>query len=202
MTPLLHAGCFGTHETTNMQSFPKHTVKTAPEASRHMLEQAERTMGFVPNLYAHLAEAPVVLEVYFALSAQFQKTSLTAAERQIVLLATSVENGCEFCVAAHSMLALRMTGLSTDAVDALRAGADPTEPRLGALAKFTRAVVAQRGWIGDTGLAAFLVAGFSAQQALEVVLGVAMKTLSNYANHLTRTETNPELSAFVWKRTV
>ena len=183
-----------------MHSFPKHTAQTAPEASRQMLGQAERTMGFVPNLYAHLAEAPAALEAYFGLSAQFQKTSLTAAERQVVLLVTSVENGCEFCVAAHSMIALKMAGLSTETVDALRAGTDPTDPRLGALAKFTRAVVAQRGWIGDAGVAAFFAAGFSAQQALEVVLGVAMKTLSNYANHLTRTQTNSELSAFTWKR--
>ncbi|MBS0455991.1 MAG: carboxymuconolactone decarboxylase family protein [Proteobacteria bacterium] len=183
-----------------MNCFPRHTPRTAPEASRLMLVSAEQSMGFVPNLYAHLAEAPAALEAYFGLSAQFQKTSLTEIERQVVLLATSVENGCNFCVAAHSMIALRMARMPTESVDALRAGIDPPDPRLGALARFTRAVVAKGGWVTDAEMAEFFAARFSAQQALEVVLGVAMKTLSNYANHLTRTETNPELSAYAWKR--
>lgn len=183
-----------------MNNFPKHSTQTAPEAARQMLEKAERAMGFVPNLYAHLAEAPAALEAYFGLSAQFEKTSLTAAERQVVLLAVSVENGCEFCVAAHSMIGVKMAGVAAEAVDALRAGGALADPRLDALAKFTRAMVKHRGWVPNDGLASFFAAGFSPQQALEVVLGVAMKTLSNYANHLTGTQTNPELSAFAWKR--
>lgn len=181
-----------------MKSFPAHSAKTAPEASRPMLEKAEQAMGFVPNLYTHLAEAPAALEAYFGLSAQFDKTSLTAIERQVVLLATSFENGCEFCVAAHSMIAVKMAGVPAETVEALRAGASPDDSRLQALATFTRAVVTQRGRVPDTDLASFFSAGFGAQQALEVVLGVAMKTLSNYANHLSDTQTNPQLSAFAW----
>ncbi len=165
-----------------------------------MLEKAEQAMGFVPNLYAHLSEAPAALEAYFGLSAQFDKTSLTAIERQVVLLAASIENGCEFCVAAHSMIAVKMAGVPAETVEALRAEGTPEDPRLQALATFTRAVVTQRGRVPDADLASFFSAGFGPQQVLEVVLGVAMKTLSNYANHLSGTQTNPELSVFAWTR--
>lgn len=185
-----------------MNRFTKYTGESAPEASRLMLERAQRKLGFIPNLYAHLAEAPATLEAYFGLSAAFDKTSLSAAERQVVLLAASVENGCEFCVAAHSMNAVKIAGVPAAAVDSLRGGTDLADLRLNALAKFTRAVVTQRGWVTEEGVADFFAAGFSAQQALEVVLGVTMKTLSNYANHMTGTQTNPELSAFAWQRLV
>ncbi len=144
----------------------------------------------------------MALEAYFGLAAAFEKTSLTAPERQVVLLAVSVENGCEFCVAAHSMIALKIAGVPAAAVESLRAGTELADPRLNAMANFTRAVVTQRGWVSEEGVADYFAAGFSAPQALEVVLGVTMKTLSNYANHITGTQTNPELSAFAWKHPV
>lgn len=183
-----------------MSSFALHTPDTAPAAARPLLEGAKAKLGFVPNLYAHLAEAPSALEAYFQLSAQFDKTSLSPVERQVVLLAASVENGCEFCVAAHSMVARKMAHAPDPVVDALRAGQPLPDARLQALASFTRAVVRQRGWVADAPLATFLAAGYTRQQSLEVVLGVAMKTLSNYANHLTGTETNPEFDAEAWSR--
>lgn len=183
-----------------MNTFTPHTLETAPEQARPLLNGAIAKLGFLPNLYAHLAEAPAALEAYFGLSAQFDKTSLSAEERQVVLLAASVENGCEFCVAAHTMMAREMVKVPLETVDALRAAQALPQPRLDALATFTRALVRDRGWASDAASGAFFAAGFTRQQAIEVVLGVAMKTLSNYANHLTDTKTNPELSAHAWTK--
>ncbi len=182
-----------------MDNFVKHTPDSAPAKSRPLLEGTIAKLGFLPNLYAHLAEAPAALEAYFALAAQFEQTSLSPAERQVVLLAASVENGCEFCVAAPSMMA-GMSQVPDDSIEALRAAAELPDPRLNALADFTRSLVRDRGWATQAASAAFLEAGFDGQQALEVVLGVSMKTLSNYANHLTGTRTNPELAAHAWNR--
>ncbi|MDQ3511357.1 MAG: carboxymuconolactone decarboxylase family protein [Pseudomonadota bacterium] len=182
-----------------MDTFVQHTTDTAPEQSRPMLEGAIAKLGFLPNLYAHLAEAPAALEAYFGLAAQFDKTSLSPAERQVVLLAASVENGCEFCVAAHSMMS-GMAKVPDNSVQALRAAGSLPDSRLDALAGFTRSMVRDRGWPSAESSHAFYKAGFDRRQALEVVLGVSMKTLSNYANHLTGTGTNPELAAHAWTR--
>lgn len=182
-----------------MDTFVRHTPDTAPEQARPLLKDTIAQLGFLPNIYAHLAEAPAALEAYFGLAAQFDKTSLTPAERQVVLLAASVENGCEFCVAAHSMMA-GMSKVPDDSTEALRAAGELPDPRLDALAGFTRSLVRDRGWASAESSAAFSDAGFDRQQALEVVLGVSMKTLSNYANHLTGTRTNPELAAHAWKK--
>lgn len=183
-----------------MTTFTQHTRDSAPKPARSMLDGAIAKLGFLPNLYAHLAEAPAALEAYFGLSAQFDKTSLTAAERQVVLIAASVENGCEFCVAAHSMIARDMVKVPAETVDALRAATAVPQPRLDALANYTRALVRDRGWVSDEVSSAFFAAGFDRQQAIEVVLGVAMKTLSNYTNHLTGTQTNAEFSAHAWTK--
>ena len=183
-----------------MSTFAQHTLDTAPAAARPLLESAQKKLGFIPNLYANLAEAPAALEAYFGLSAQLDKTSLSPTERQVVLLAASAENGCEFCVAAHSMIARSMVHVPSPVVDALRAQTSLPDARLNALAAFTGKIVIDRGWVKPTDLDAFLAAGYTRQQAIEVVLGVAMKTLSNYANHLMGTQTNSQFISEAWVR--
>lgn len=183
-----------------MSTFPCHTVESAPEAARPMLEQAQHRLGFVPNLYGHLAGSPAALGGYFDLSARFEQTVFTPIERQVVLLAVSAEHGCEFCVAAHSMVARHMADAPADVVDALRAGTPLPDARLDTLARFVRRVVRDRGRVDDASVQVFLDAGFEPQHVLDVVLGVAMKTLSNYTNHLAGTRANPQFAAFAWER--
>lgn len=184
-----------------MTTYTLQTPESAAESARPILEKARSTLGFVPNLYAGLANAPQALEAYIAVSGHFDKTSLTPKERQVVLLAASVENGCEFCVAAHSFIAKKMAGVPEDVVQALRDGKEPSDTRLGALAAFALAVVKDRGWVADgPALKRFLAAGYSKEQALEVVLGVVQKTLSNYANHLLKTPLNSQFESERWQR--
>lgn len=181
-----------------MSSFTLHTPSTAPEAARSMLEQAEKQVGFVPNLYAYLAGAPAALEAYKTVSGIFDKTSLTPAEQQVVLIATSVENRCEFCVAVHSFMAKNMIKVESAVVDALRRGRELPDARLNALANFTRTVVRERGWVTEGALARFIDAGYRPEQAMEVILGVSLKTLSNYVNHLTKTPLNEPFASERW----
>ena len=180
-----------------MVDFTLHDTDSAPAEARERLAGAEQAMGFVPNLFAHMAEAPASLEAYQTLDGLFAKTSLSAVEREVVLLSVSVENRCHFCVAAHSGRA-KQAGMDDNVLAALRAGAQLPDGRLAALAGFTRSVVRERGWAGNEAVAAFLEAGFTRAQVLEVVLGVSLKTLSNYANHLTGTPLNRELESLAW----
>lgn len=182
-----------------MSQFTLHTPESAPEAARETLTKVQKHYGFLPNLLAGLAEAPAALHSYLALSEQFGKTSLSAPEQQVVLLATSVLNECQFCVAAHSTIARNVAKLDEASIQALRNGNDLPDARLNALARFTRTVVRERGWVNGAALDAFLAAGFSKAQVLEVVLGVTTKTLSNYANHILETPTNTQFAADEWQ---
>ncbi|MBI3994211.1 MAG: carboxymuconolactone decarboxylase family protein [Candidatus Lambdaproteobacteria bacterium] len=180
-----------------MSHFPLHTLETAPAGAQPILNGVKAKMGFVPNLLAKLAEAPVALEAYTTLSGIFDKASLAPGERQLVLLTSAVENACEFCVAAHSAGAKRVK-VNPQVVSALREGKTVPDARLKALTDFTRAVVQERGWVGEQKVEGFLAAGFTPQQVLEVLVGVTLKTLSNYANHIVDTPLNAELAGEKW----
>ncbi len=181
-----------------MSQFTLHTPASAPQAARDTLTKVANHYGFLPNLLGGLAEAPAALHGYIGLSEQFGTSSLNAQEQQVVLLATSVINECGFCVAAHSFLARNAAKLDDANLQALRNGTALPDRRLDALAQFTRAVVNERGWVGGAALEAFLGAGFSKAQVLEVITGVALKTLSNYANHVLETPVNAQFEAETW----
>lgn len=180
-----------------MSIFSIHTTQSAPEAARPILEDARKSYGFLPNLLGGLAEAPAALEAYRALARLVEKTSLSPAEQQVILIAASVENSCEYCVAAHSTIA-SMHKLPEAAIEALRAGRPIDDPRLEALRHFTVILVEKRGFASDQEVQDFLSAGFTRSQALEVVLGVTMKTLSNYANHLIDTPVDAAFAPRAW----
>lgn len=163
-------------------SLPLVDPSEAPEPVAAVLAGVRSRYGFVPNLYRVFAHAPPTLDAYLALSAQFGATTLSATERNVVLLAASRANGCTYCVAVHSTVA-DMQRDDPAVTEAIRAGAPIADSRLEALRRLTQALVEERGHAGDT-IQRFLAAGFRQEQVLEVVLGIAMKTLSNYTNHL------------------
>ena len=170
-----------------MTTFEVHTTDSAPEASRPLLEATRKAWGFVPTLHGTLAESPVALEAYTTLFGLIGKSTLTPAEQQVVFLAVSVLHGCEYCVAGHTHLA-RGASVPERALQALRQGeAIVGDPRAQALRRFTETVVRERGRAGDAAVDAFLAAGFTRRNVLEVVIIIATKTISNYTNHLTRT---------------
>jgi uncharacterized peroxidase-related enzyme len=183
-----------------MSLFTSHTADTAPEASKEILQNAEKQLGFLPNLYANLAEAPQTLKAYMQLSDLMEGTSFSAEEQQVIFLTVSVENGCEFCVAAHSVIAKKMVGVADEIVNSIRDRENTDSNKINALIEFTQAVVRNRGWVEETAVKSFIDAGYSKQQVLEVVLGVAMKTISNYTNHITGTETNTEFKGEAWSK--
>ncbi len=169
-----------------MSIFSIHTPETAPEKARPILDGAKRKFGFVPNLLGALAEAPAVLEAYVTLSDILARSSFTPTEREVVLIAVSAKNGCDYCVAAHSTIAGSQR-VPAEVIAALRHGRPLADPRLEALRGFAEALVEARGWVSEADVQAFLAAGFERGQVLEVVLGIAFKTLSNYTNHLVGT---------------
>ncbi|MBE0434770.1 MAG: carboxymuconolactone decarboxylase family protein, partial [Methylomicrobium sp.] len=170
-----------------MSLFKIHSIEQAPTESRPLLTGAHKKFGFVPNLLGELSEAPATLEAYLTLNSIFDKTSLSPVERQIVLIAASIENDCTYCVAVHSIIAKNMVKADARIIDALRKQNPIPDEKLQALVEFTQKIVEQRGFVDEQTLNAFIDAGYSNRQVLEVIFGVAFKTLSNYANHVMET---------------
>lgn len=174
-----------------------HSAQTAPEGSRSFVEKVQAANGFLPNLIGVLANAPEALETYLTVGQLNAKGALDLAAREVVQITAARIHGCDFCLAGHGKIALRQAGLAPAQVLALQNGADTGDARLDAVRRFTEAVIATRGSVADPALAAFRAAGHGDQQALDVVLGVSLATLCNFANNLARSAVNPELQAFL-----
>ena len=181
-----------------MTNFNVHTIDTAPEPSRPLLEGAQKAFGFVPNLIGVLAESPAVAEAYLTLTRIFDKSSLSTTERQVAILAISRYNECEYCVGAHSVIA-SMQRVPADVIHAIRDDQPIADAKLEALRVFTTAMTDKRGWLAEDDVSAFLAAGYSKAQILEIVLATSLKTLSNYANHLAKTPLDDAFTSQAWQ---
>jgi len=170
-------------------------VETAPEKSRPLLEGVQKSFKFIPNLFGVFANSPALLEGYLALEKSFDKGSLTAVERQIILLAASVENSCGYCTAAHSTVLKAFLHVPAEVVSAVRANQPVSDPKLEALVALTKEIVAERGHVSTPVLENFLAVGYRKDQLLEVLIGVALKTMSNYLDHISPTELDPAFQA-------
>lgn len=178
-------------------TYPINTVETAPASAKPIREAAQKGFGFVPNLLAVMSTAPALLEGYMTLARIFDTSSLNATERQIILLSASRENGCAYCMSVHTALA-GMQKVSADVVNAIRDDRIIQDKKLEALRLFAAAVTRTRGWPEDSATAAFLAVGYGPQQVLEVVLGVGLKTISNYTTHIAGTPLDAAFKPVEW----
>jgi AhpD family alkylhydroperoxidase len=158
--------------------------------SAPLLEMVEQKYGFIPNLMSVFADSPSTLQAYLTLSELVGKSAFTPEEQQAILISASIENECEYCVAAHSMVATKMTGMSSENLNAIRNGKTIENKKMNELVKFTRLIVSKRGFVD----------GVSVSNFIEVILGVTMKTLSNYTNHLAETPLDPAFLDFSWSK--
>ncbi len=180
-------------------ALPTLGAEQAEPLARERLHEAQAKLGFVPNMYGVMANSPGLLDTYVHGYNRFRENSgFTSAEQEVVLLAISRENGCTYCIAAHSFIADKMSGVPTEVTNAIRDGRAIPDARLAALHDFVRIMVTKRGLPGRADVQAFLAAGYSERQILEVVLAIAVKTLSNYANHLFHTPVDEMFANRVW----
>jgi len=156
----------------------------ADQRAAATLEQVKQNYGFIPNMLGIMAHAPAVLESYLDLTGKLESSSLSGAEQQTILLAASRVNACDYCMAAHGKIA-KSQGVPDQAIRAISADEPIEDAKLEAIRRFAQALVQTQGHPEDSERQAFVDAGYTEAQMLEVVLGVALKTLSNYTNHLT-----------------
>ena len=180
-----------------MAKFTLHDSNTAPAGARDFIAGVEKKMGFVPSLYAVFAENPTVLNAYTQLADQLGKSGLSPLEQQIVTIAASVENECHFCVAAHTTIS-EGAGLDLDVIAAVREDRPIDDPKLEALRVFSKKMVIDRGFVSDTDVDAFIAAGYDRAAVLAVILGVALKVISNYTNHVAETPVNEAFQKHAW----
>lgn len=178
-----------------MKKFTKHSIASAPESSKANLEYGQKKYGMLPNLFRYMAGAPATLDAYINLSKIFNDTSFSVGEQHLIMLAVSITNKCDYCAAAHSRAA-KTNGIPSAIINAIRNGKEVPDKRLLALIEITQKITITRGNINAEDLESFYKQGFSPENVLELIVGISIKTISNYINHITENIINDELKPF------
>lgn len=178
--------------------FTYHTVETAPEKSKHLMEKSLAGFGRLPDMHAILAESPSAYEAYLTTMSLFgNETSFTPTEQQVVFMTMNYENKCHYCVPGHTIL-MKKQNIDDTIIEALREGTPLGDAKLEALRTYTRDVWNTRGRIGDDKVQAFLDAGYTQADALSVLVGISAKVISNFTNAITHTRLNEVASQHAW----
>jgi alkylhydroperoxidase family enzyme len=182
-----------------MTTLTIHTIESAPEASKPLLEQSLKTNGMLPNLHGTLASSPNLFEAYQTLHNLFASSSFTAEEITVVWQGINVEHGCTYCVPAHTAIAHSMK-VDAALIEALRDEKPMPTPKLQALLDMTLTLVRNRGHVTDPELESFYAAGYGERQVLDIILGISQKVISNYTNHVANTPVDAPFQPFAWTK--
>jgi uncharacterized peroxidase-related enzyme len=183
---------------TNKLNYPTHTLATAPENSKAALEQLQKAFGVIPNIAGAIANSPKLINALVGMCQQVHTSSLTEPEIQIVLLTDAVTNPCTYAVAFHTALAIQQ-GVSSEETDAVRARQAPKDSRFAALSTLAKKLIEKRGHASEQELDAFIAAGFTKEQVLEVVAIVAASAITNYAGTITNPPLDDVFQQYVWQ---
>jgi len=167
-------------------AFPA-SAADAPAASRPLLDEVNKQLGVVPNLFRLVALSPAALEAYLGLIRSLARGALPAPTRERIALAVAEFNGCSYCLSAHTYLGRHQAKLDEAEIAANRRGTS-NDRRADAAVRFAVQVLRQRGHVSDRDLAAVKAAGYDDAQVVEIVMHVALNVWTNYLNEVAQTD--------------
>lgn len=182
-----------------MTTLKVHDIESAPEGSKALLENSQKSFGMIPGLHGVLASSPKLLEAYQTLHQLFTETSFNNDELTVVWQTINVEHACHYCVPAHTGIA-KMMKVDDAITDALRNETPLADAKLEALRTMTLTIVRNRGNVTKEDLDAFYTAGYGEAQVLEIILGLSQKVISNYTNHIANTPVDAAFQKFAWSK--
>jgi len=169
--------------------------------TKEILENTKKGLGFVPNMYVTMAANTALLDAYTYSYNSFRANSgFTPVEQEVVFLSAAYENNCEYCMAAHSFVGDNMTKVPTEITDAIRSGNPIPDTKLAALSKLTLSLTTTRGNVSQEEVNEFLDAGYSESHVLGIISGIAVKTMSNYSNHVTNPKIDEAFAGRIWHK--
>jgi uncharacterized peroxidase-related enzyme len=175
--------------------FPVPDLATLPQDVRERILAVQEKSGFVPNVFLVLAHRPDEFRAFFAYhDALMEKEGgLTKAEREMIVVATSGANGCQYCVVAHGAI-LRIRAKDPRVADQVAINyrkADIT-PRQTAMLDFAMQVALASHTVGEAEFAALRAHGFSDEDAWDIAAIAAFFAMSNRLANTTGMRPNDE----------
>jgi uncharacterized peroxidase-related enzyme len=169
-----------------MSRFSIPTLESAPAASKPLLDGVHNKLGIVPNVFRLAALSPAALEGFLGLSGALSRT-LDVRTRERIAIAVAEVNGCDYCLSAHTYLALNLAKISPEDAELARKGSS-TDAKAGAAVRFAVQVARSRGGVSDAEIAGVKDAGFSEAQIVEIVALVVENVFTNFLNRVAQTD--------------
>jgi len=187
------------HHDAYKISLPPISLANADERAKPLLEAAKKQTGMVPNMYENMANFPALLETYGNGYNLFRKEGgFTPVEQEVIFLTISKENGCDYCMAAHSIVADMISKVPVEVTEAIRNDTRIPDAKLNILSKFTSSMLLKRGRPSEEDVQEFLMADYTEKHILAIILAISVKTISNYSNHIFQTEVDTMFKAREW----
>jgi len=172
------------------------SIESSPAASLPLLDAVKKQLGVVPNLMKLVGNSPAALEGYLSLNGALAKGSLGAKTGERIALAIAEFNRCNYCLSAHTYLATHVAKLDSSEIESNRRG-HSGDAKADAAVRFARSVAEARGHVSNDDVSKIKAAGFNDAEIVEIVLQVALNTLTNYVNSVAQTEIDfPVVNAF------
>lgn len=170
-----------------------------PEISKKIIAETEKALGFAPNMYKNMGANGALLDSYAHAYGSFRENAgFNSVEQEVILLSAAYVNNCDYCVAAHSFVGDQMSNVPEEVTNAIREGKEIPDEKLSTLSEFTKKMTENRGWVEKDDVDQFLAAGYEKSHVLGVIAGIAVKTMSNYSNHITHPELDDAFAGRKW----
>ncbi|MDK3019600.1 peroxidase-related enzyme [Pseudodonghicola flavimaris] len=178
--------------------FPVPALDEMPEDIRNRILAVQEKSGFIPNVFLVLAHRPDEFRAFFAYhDALMDKPgNLTKAEREMIVVATSNANQCQYCVVAHGAI-LRIRAKNPQIADQVAVNyrkADIT-PRQRAMLDFAMKVSQEAHQVGEADFDTLAGHGFEPEDVWDIAGIAAFFGLSNRMANVTSMRPNDEFYA-------
>lgn len=165
-----------------MSTFNVPTREEVSTTNQEIFDNLKKAVGFVPNIYATMASSENALKNF--LDFANSKSSLKTKEKEVINLAVSEYNQCQYCLSAHTAIA-GMNGYSAEQIVDLRGGKAPFDAKLDALAKLSRNIAENKGATNPDVLKEFFAAGWTKENLMDTINQVGEITITNYLHRMT-----------------
>ena len=162
------------------------TPESARAASKPLLDGVHRKLGVVPNVFRVAALSPAALEGLLGLSGPLTRT-LDVRSRERIAIAVAEENGCDYCLSAHTYLGLNLAKITPEEVALNRKG-ESGDVKADAAVRFAAKLARERGHVSDADIKTVRDAGFSNGQIVEIIAVTAENIFTNLLNVVADTD--------------
>jgi uncharacterized peroxidase-related enzyme len=174
-------------KTTTMARLKAINPDEATGKTKELFNAVQSKLGAVPNMMRTMGNSPALLEGYLNLSGALSHGSLSAKTGELLALAVSEKNNCDYCLSAHSYISEKLVHIDNDSIVNARYG-NAADGKIDAALKFANVLVAKGGLVNSDDVDAIKAAGFTDGEIGEIVGHVALNVLTNYFNNTAATE--------------